>query len=102
MSALMMDHREDSMPRNVRNFWIELDVDGRRNNIETGPVRKDGGFSETIRIRNRGSISSTTLEIRGYVDSSGEVLSLSAAFVSRSVVGSIATQGQEIKIDLQR
>ena len=53
------------MPRNVRNFWIELSVDGRDSTVETGPVRKDGGFEMTIRMRDQGSISPKTMRIVG-------------------------------------
>jgi hypothetical protein len=55
------------MPRNVRNFWIELSVDGRKSRIETGPSRKDGGFSMTVRVRENGGISKRTLEVFGNV-----------------------------------
>ncbi len=89
------------MPRNVRNFWIELDVDGSKSRIETGPVRKDGGFSLTIRAREQGSISPTTLEVRGYVDGSGEILTLSAGFVARDAQGR-ATVGKEIEANYDR
>jgi len=43
------------MPRNVRNFWIEADVDG-RTSIGAGPKSKDGGFSLSIFMRDKGSI----------------------------------------------
>ena len=89
------------MPRNVRNFWIELDVDGRKSRIETGPVRKDGGFSLTIRNREQGRISPTTLEVRGYVDGSGQILSLSAGFVSRDNMGT-SLRGKEIEANFER
>lgn len=44
------------MPRNVRNFWIEAEIDGRKSRIVAGPVRKDGGFSLRISMRDRGRI----------------------------------------------
>lgn len=44
------------MPRNVRNFWIELDVDGRGNMVKTGPRRKDGGFDCQFFIRDLGEV----------------------------------------------
>jgi hypothetical protein len=44
------------MPRNVRNFWIELQVDGKATKVGTGPVSKDGGFDLEILMRNRGEI----------------------------------------------
>ena len=56
-------------PRNVRNFWIELNVDGRETEIATGPVAKDGGFSMSILIRENGKISRRKVEINGFHDS---------------------------------
>ncbi|MEE8361711.1 MAG: hypothetical protein V3R71_06115, partial [Gemmatimonadales bacterium] len=44
------------MPRNVRNFWVELEVDGRRERVATGPQGKDGGFELTIKQRFKGEI----------------------------------------------
>lgn len=44
------------MPRNVRNFWLELSVDGKRTDVATGPVSKDGGFQLTIKQRDDGGI----------------------------------------------
>jgi hypothetical protein len=67
------------MPRNVRNFWIELDVDGRKERVETGPVRADGGFQMTIRIRDEGSISDTVLLVEGNVNTNtGEIVLVAA------------------------
>jgi len=53
------------MPRNVRNFWIELEVDGKKTKIATGPVSKGGGFSLTVKMRDRGEII-TALEAYGF------------------------------------
>lgn len=61
------------MPRNVRNFWIELDVDGSKSRVETGPRNKEGGFSMVIRQRDGGDIS-TALVLRGYVLSNGQLV----------------------------
>lgn len=52
------------MPRNVRNFWIELDVDGRKARIATGPRRRDGGFECVIRMREAGYVT-RVLQLRG-------------------------------------
>lgn len=65
------------MPRNVRNFWIELDVDGSKTAIGSGPRGKDGGFQLTIRQRDNGSIVKA-LDVRGFVDTNGN-LRLNAA-----------------------
>jgi len=45
------------MPRNVRNFWIDADIDGRRSSLTGGPVAKDGGFTMRIRQRDDGTVS---------------------------------------------
>lgn len=55
------------MPRNTRNFWIELQVDGHKQ-IATGPRSKDGGFEMTIKLRENGEISRQQLTITGYVE----------------------------------
>jgi hypothetical protein len=44
------------MPRNVRNFWLELEVDGKKTKVATGPVRKDGGFTLDVKMRDMGCI----------------------------------------------
>lgn len=44
------------MPRNVRNFWLELEVSGKRTRVATGPVAKEGGFDLTIKIRRNGEV----------------------------------------------
>jgi len=61
------------MPRNVRNFWLELSVDGSKSNVETGPRSKDGGFSLTILQRSEGGIV-RALEVSGYATEDGRVL----------------------------
>ena len=60
-------------PRNVRNFWIDLDVDGRSNSVGTGPIAKDGGFSMTISIRENGKISDNKIRIVGTAHESGNI-----------------------------
>ena len=54
------------MPRNVRNFWIEADIDGQKSGIAGGPQRKDGGFDLTIKQRSDGQIVEA-LEVLGRV-----------------------------------
>ena len=44
------------MPRNVRNFWIEADIDGYATTIQGGPKNGDGGFTEEIYIRDCGGV----------------------------------------------
>lgn len=60
------------MPRNVRNFWIELVVDGKKTKIATGPVSKTGGFELTIKARNEGEIL-PCYWVRGLASDSGDL-----------------------------
>lgn len=59
------------MPRCVRNFWIDLHVDGRTAPIRTGPAKKDGGFQLRVRIRENGDVSEKVLSLDGMVRSDG-------------------------------
>jgi len=50
------------MPRNTRNSWVELSVDG-RSGIGTGPRAKDGEMTARFYVRDKGTIvSSVTVE----------------------------------------
>jgi hypothetical protein len=44
------------MPRNVRNFWIEIEVDGRKERIACGPKSASGGFTMKLLMRNEGEV----------------------------------------------
>ena len=44
------------MPRVVRNFWLEADVDGRRSLVTGGPRGKDGGITLRIYQRSGGEV----------------------------------------------
>jgi hypothetical protein len=55
------------MPRNVRNFWIELDVDGRTVKVAAGPKSKDGGFALVVKLREDGEVSPRELHVIGSV-----------------------------------
>lgn len=43
------------MPRNVRNFWLDVHVDGRKS-IGTGPASSEGGFELELRVRDHGAV----------------------------------------------
>lgn len=60
------------MPRNVRNFWIELNVDGSKTAVETGPRNRDGGFSMTIQVRRNGE-PAVAMQIAGRVGPDGKL-----------------------------
>jgi hypothetical protein len=61
------------MPRNVRNWWLELDIDGKTQRIEAGPQSRVGGFTLTIKQRDQGDIV-TALEVTGLADGRGNLL----------------------------
>lgn len=52
------------MPRNVRNFWLDFDVDGKEKALASGPKNATGGFSGTISLRESGGVG-RRIEIRG-------------------------------------
>lgn len=62
------------MPRNVRNFWIEVKVDGRKSQIATGPTGKDGGFYLRVLVRENGAISERVLAVEGRALSDGRLV----------------------------
>jgi len=61
------------MPRNVRNFWLTLDVDGKKTNVATGPRSRDGGFYLTILVREDGGICDNAVIVEGKVLSDGHL-----------------------------
>jgi hypothetical protein len=64
------------MPRNVRNFWVEVSVDGKQEKVATGPRNKEGGIYITVLMRENGDISDKKLIIEGSVTSAGELVLL--------------------------
>lgn len=61
------------MPRNVRNFWVDLDVDGRANSVGTGPQSKDGGLALFLYIRDEGKVAKA-LTVRCYPAGNGNLV----------------------------
>lgn len=59
--------------RVVRNFWVTVDVDGRRGEIATGPRASSGGFQVRVQQRHNGE-AIDAIAIDGSVDSSGALL----------------------------
>lgn len=60
------------MPRNVRNFWIDLRVDGKATRVETGPVSKEGGFEARVLMRHNGSVVDAA-SLWGNCDADGNI-----------------------------
>lgn len=89
------------MPRNVRNFWVEADIDGRRERLSGGPVARDGGFELTVYIRDRGSVR-RAVEMRGYEYEDGK-LRLWVREADPTRTGVFPTEGlPEFTIESQR
>lgn len=60
------------MPRNVRNFWIDANIDGRQESLSGGPASKTGGFTLNIRMRDNGEVSHV-VRIWGMANDEGEI-----------------------------
>jgi hypothetical protein len=58
--------------KNTRNFWIELDVDGRQTRVETGPAARNGEFRGTIYIRDEGEVL-RAVDLQGHVLADGQL-----------------------------
>jgi hypothetical protein len=71
-----VSEREATMPRNVRNFWIEVNTnDGtRKKPLRTGPVSKDGGFDIKILMRDDGEVSDKEIWITGRIMADGTLV----------------------------
>jgi len=63
------------MSRVVRNFWIDVEVDGKPTKVGTGPRGRDGGFAATIYMREKGEVV-RALEIMGSVGGNGRLVLL--------------------------
>ena len=53
------------MPRNVRNWWIELSVDGKKTAVATGPRSRGGGFRCKVLQRADGAIHHEDITVEG-------------------------------------
>lgn len=69
----------------IRNFWIDVDIDGRKTRLSGGPKSKDGGFSMTICQRDKGQITKS-FQIEGRIK--GDELTI---FISGKRIG-VVTQ----------
>ena len=49
------------MPKNVRNFWLDAQIDGRKSILTGGPSAENGGMSVEIFFRENGQISNRNI-----------------------------------------
>ena len=55
---------------NIRNCWVDADIDGRQSSLSGGPRNKEGGMYMVVKIREGGKISNKKLvvDVRTTVD----------------------------------
>lgn len=61
------------MPQNVRNFWVEGNIDGRGPVNFGGPKARDGGFEMTVYQRDEGDVT-VALRLAGRALSDGRLV----------------------------
>ena len=76
------------MTRNVRNFWVCADIDGRESLLESGPRPKNGGMTVSISQRNDGGIITDLVHVR--CTAHGEEL-ITEVFIAGKHVGTFKT-----------
>lgn len=64
------------MSRNVRSFWLDIYVDGRKSRIGTGPQDIDGGFIVEVKYRSCGAVCSESFKLIGVSDGTALQLQL--------------------------
>ena len=77
------------MMRNMRNFFIDLSVDGRASDIHTGPKSKDGGLNFRMTQNDSGEVKEV---LRVY----------STAHEDGSLVTTVWVNGQTYCIETKR
>lgn len=80
--------------KGARNFWVTVDVDGRRTEFAAGPPAEDGGFTATVYMRD-GDHVLRAVELTGDASPDG-TLSLNARITGdtdRSATGRVTTAG---------
>jgi len=60
-------------PRNVRNFFIKVKVDGKQKTVATGPRGKDGGLYIRLYQRDNGEVTNP-ISIWCHVNQKGELI----------------------------
>lgn len=73
------------MPKFIRNFWIEADIDGKKTPIKGGPISSTGGFHMVISVREDKKISDTAITIVGKVAKGGTALILEIYKVTQGI-----------------
>lgn len=85
------------MPRTVRNFWVQGQVDGRRSQISGGPRARDGGLALTLYQRRKGAVE-TALRVNCSASTDG-TLTLE---VEPALPFTVSRSGGRLKIKTKR
>jgi hypothetical protein len=90
------------MPRVTRNFWIVVDIDGRRTRLEGGPQGRSGEFTATIYIRDNGSVlRAVALSGRAMSDGTLTISAAPAGDVAHSQTGRVENDGYAFSVATQ-
>lgn len=73
------------MIKNVRNFWVAVEVDGRNSKLASGPEAKDGGIDCEVSIRRDGQVD-CALRIRGVAHPDGTLELVVTGYRNNEVV----------------
>ena len=87
------------MPRNVKNFWATLQVDGSEKTTSRGPRARDGGLLITVKQRHRGQLHNV-LVISCYEHNG--LLTTSIRRLHEAVTQTIPLQGADLAILTKR
>lgn len=60
------------MPRQVRNFWIDAEIDGQKTTLSGGPKGRTGGIEVLIKMRDQGRID-CPIRIVGHAHEDGRL-----------------------------
>lgn len=77
------------MPRTVRNFWVEVEIDGQKTVLKGGPKAKDGGLRIKLYMRAAGAAGKVqdVLDVSAYAI--GDVLCIDS--IARDSAGHWST-----------
>lgn len=77
-------------PKVVRNFWAEIDIDGRQTTLEGGPRGRRGEFEATFYIRDNGGVlRAVSVTGRAMSDGTLSITASAAGDVAQSMTGHV-------------
>lgn len=90
------------MPRVTRNFWVDVDIDGKQTRLSGGPRGRRGEFEATIYIRDNGSVlRAVAISGRAMSDGTLSITASAAGDVAQSETGAFTTDGGGFTVTTQ-